>query len=81
MIRRLAGVGRPFGQQPAGWEAAIGLAGDVAAGGRTRIARKWQVMAASGLPRVVRVPCRQATGRIWPAAAMASWRRFTGGCG
>ena len=49
--------------------------------GRTRIARKWLVMAAAGLPLVALVPCRQVTCRIWSALAMASWRRFTGGAG
>ena len=49
--------------------------------GRTRMATKWLVMAASGLPLVALVPCRQVTGWIWSALAMASWRRFTGGPG
>ena len=46
--------------------------------GRTRIARKWLVMAASGLPLVALVPCRQVTGWTWSAWAIASWRRLTG---
>jgi hypothetical protein len=46
--------------------------------GRTRTARKWLVMAAVGLPLVALVPCRQVTGWIWPAWAMASWRRLAG---
>ena len=49
--------------------------------GRTRIARKWLVMAASGLPRVFRVPCRQATGRIWPAAAWPAGAGSPAGAG
>ena len=49
--------------------------------GRTRMARKWLVMAASGLPRVALVPCRQVTGWMSAALAIASWRRFAGGCG
>src|SRR5512135_56536 len=46
--------------------------------GRTRIAMKWLVMAAPGLPRVVLVPCRQVTGAAWSACAMASWRTLAG---
>ena len=39
---------------------------------------KWLVMAASGLPWVDLVPCRQVTFRAWSACAMASWRKLTG---
>ena len=49
--------------------------------GWTRMATKWLVMAAPGLPLVALVPCRQVTGCTWSALAMASWRRFTGGPG
>src|SRR5260370_36681604 len=49
--------------------------------GRTRMATKWLVMAAVGLPLVALVPCRQVTCWIVSARAMASWRRFTGGRG
>ena len=34
-----------------------------------------------GLSLLVSVPCRQVTGRIWSAAAIAGWRKVTGGPG
>jgi hypothetical protein len=46
--------------------------------GRTRIVRKWLVIAAPGLPGVILVPCRQVTGWVWPTCAIASWRTLTG---
>ena len=49
--------------------------------GRTRMARKQPVMAASGLSRVALVPCRQVTGRTWSACARARVRRLAGGRG
>src|SRR2546430_13232902 len=49
--------------------------------GRTRIARKQLVIEAVGLALVALVPCRQVTGPILSALAMASWRRFAGGAG
>src|SRR5262249_60165558 len=49
--------------------------------GRTRMARKWLVMAASGLPLLVLVPRRQVTGRTWAAWARARVRRVAGGGG
>src|SRR5262249_61645909 len=49
--------------------------------GRTWMARKWLVMAASGLPLLVLVPRRQVTGRTWAAWARARVRRVAGGCG
>ena len=60
----LIGFGRPFGQQPAAWQAAVVFAGMSRLAGRTRMATKWLVMAASGLPLVALVPCRQVTGWI-----------------
>ena len=46
--------------------------------GRTRIARKWLVIEASGLSLAALVPCRQVTCRILSALAIASVRRFAG---
>ena len=45
------------------------------------MARKWLVIEAVGLPLVALVPCRQVTGGIVSAWAIASWRRFAGGPG
>ena len=49
------------------------------AGGSGRSSRA--MCAVPGLALLVLVPCRQVTGRIWAAWAMASWRRFAGGPG
>ena len=38
-------------------------------------------MAAAGLSLAALVPCRQVTGAMVSAWAMASWRRFTAGLG
>ena len=43
--------------------------------GRTRIVRKWLVIAAPGLPGVILVPCRQVTGWVWPACGSRAGAR------
>jgi hypothetical protein len=64
VIGRLFGAGGPFGQQPALCRLPSGARGMSRLAGRTRVATKWLVMAASGLPLLALAPCRQVTGWI-----------------
>src|SRR5947207_3060192 len=73
--RAVAGLREPAATEE---QRIFGAAGMRRLAGRTRIARKWLVMAAVGLPWVALVPCRQVTGWVWSALARASWRKLTG---
>lgn len=63
VIGGLTLTGRPFGQQPALGQVTLLLAGNAALAGRTRSARKREVMIASGLPGVCLLPRRHRTRR------------------
>jgi len=63
-------------------QAAVSGAGDVPVGGRTRMARKCERIAAVGLSLVFLLPLRQVTGgRLHVLRPEASSRRVTGSSG